>query len=344
MSLLWIEGFENMGSTDNAALAPTGILARKYPTVGGASSMKLQAGRIGGHALELPYATSLTFPGLGTTDATLVVGFALKSTPLVAYRILSLYDDTTEGVNLRLTITGELAVYLGNSLLEATSGLGLTAATWYWIEMKVLCNGSTGTYEIRVGGVNVASDTGVNTKAGSHNYHNSIKLENLTSPSFVHYDDLYILDGGGAVNNDFLGNMKVLSILPDGDSATVQFTPSAAVDHNTLVSENPIDDDTTYVEDTVVGHQDIYDYGTVVGAGSSIAGVQINSCVRETDANSFTLKMPIISGANTSTDAGQAVGTTNYTILHRISETNPNTSNAWTATSLNAAQFGVEVG
>ncbi len=347
MALLWIEGFENIGSTDNAAVSPTGILGRKY-TASIDSGTKLQPGRIAGHSLEVGYANSIRTRTL-TTNATMIVGCAWRASSFsvsAGYSdvIIGLADDTQKGTCLCITTTGDLAVYRDSTLLKKTTGLGLSVNTWYYLEFKVTCNSTTGSFEVRLGGVNVLSDTGVNTKAGTHNYHNNLLLGWLVSGQTCRYDDLYVCDASGAVNNTFLGNMKVLSISPTGDTATEQFTPSANASHYTLVDDNPIDDDTTYTEDSVSGHQDIWDYGTVVGAGATIAGIQINTCVRETDANSFTLKTPIVSGGNTSTDAAQAIGTTNYIVRYRISETDPNTTAAWTANGVNAAQFGVEVG
>ena len=342
---MWIEGFESIGVSIGRVPSPIGVLNRKYPTA--TTGIKVQAGRFGGYAAQLIYSTILQTPGLNPTGNILVVGFAWKTSQLATSAVLlpaALYDDATLGINLRPTVTGELAIYLGSTLLKTTSGLGLTINNWYWIELKVLCAASVGTYEVRVGGLNVLSDTGVTTKAGTHNYHNSVMFYNYYSGPVMDFDDIYILDGSGSVNNDFLGNMKVVAIVPNADvSGAKEFTPSSAVDHYTLVDENPITDDTDYVEDGTTGHRDLWEYGSVSSLGA-IAGLQINTMVRETDATSFDLKMPVQSNGVDSDGTGQTVGSANYKTLRRIVETDPDTGVVWTMDGINAARFGVKVG
>jgi hypothetical protein len=76
----------------------------------------------------------------------------------------------------------------------------------------------------------------------------------------------------------------------------------------------------------------------------AIVGVQINTDCRDTDLNAFNVKTQIKSGGTESAGAAQAITLTNYVTTTRVSETDPNTSSAWTATAINAVQFGVEVG
>lgn len=349
MALLWIEGFESIGTTNGNVPAPTGVLARKYTMVS-ESSMKVQAGRISGHSLNtINWNNNLTTKNFPTTNATLICGFAFYSSGYATSPnpIVSFYDNGTLGVNVRWLTGGELGVYRGSTQLGVTSGLGLLLSTWYYIELKVLtANGTSGAYDLHLNGSSINANGACNTKAGADNYHNAVAFPQSGSigniNATIQYDDIYICDGSGSANNNFLGNMKVLSILPNGDTGTQQFTPSTNGSHYTLINEEPIADDSNYVEDTVSGHQDIYDYGSVTGTGATIAGIQINTCAKITDANSFSLKTPILSGSANSDDSGQSV-TSNYTTLIRISETDPNTNSAWTANGINAAQFGVEV-
>jgi len=342
--LLWIEGFEGMGVTDNAAPAPSGVMARKYANVINGTSMYLMAGRTGGHSMEMRNSGGFSTPAL-TTNATLVVGFGFYFASINSVRIISLYDGATEGISLYLKTAGELAIYRGATLLAQTTGLGLNPTTWHWIELKVYCHATAGTYEVRVGGVNVLSASNVNTKAGSDAYYDNVVVPSQTAGTAFRYDDIYILDGSGTTNNDFLGNMKVVGIFPNGDvEGYTDFTPSGGSDHYALVDENPTNDDTDYVEASTTGYKDLWDYGAVSGLGATIAGLQINTEVRETDANSFSLITLIKSSTTESENSAQAIGSTTYKTLRRISATDPATDAAWTASGINAAQFGVKVG
>jgi len=248
-------------------------------------------------------------------------------------------------VNLHHEYGGDLGVYRGATQLGVTSGLGLVLNTWYWIEFKVLCNGTTGTYEVRVGGVNKLSGTGANTKAGSNNFHNVVQFVVGPATGRCRYDDIYILDGSGSANNDFLGNRKVVALFPNADvGGYTDFTCSSGSTHYALVDENPVNDDTDYVEDGTSGHKDLWDYPSLTGTGSTVNGLEVHTMAKETDAQSMTLNTLIKSGATEDAGTGEVVGAMSYRSVRRISETDPDTGVAWTTTGVNAAQFGIKVG
>ena len=347
MALLWIEGFEGFGTSIGDAPSPAGIIGRKYPVINNEGTMDIEAGRLGGYSIQFPSASTYIQSPVLTTNATMIVGFAAKFTLSSTDRaLIYFYDGGTVGMTLVITPEGEVSVWRGGTTLDTTSGLGLSSGTWYYFEFKVTCGDSpNGSYEVRVGGVNVLSDTGLDTKAGTHTYHDSFRLNNsVTTPLYPYYDDLYCLDGSGATNTDFLGNMRVVAIRPNGDTAANAWTPSAGADNYALVDEDIVDDDTTYVESDTSTTKDLYDYTAIAGLGDSVKGIQINTVCRETDANSFSLKTVVKSDATESADGAQAIGTTDYVTKTRIVELDPHTSNAWTLSGLNAAQFGIEVG
>jgi len=344
MALLWIEGFECMGSTDGAAPSPSGVVERKYPSSAYPGSyVVLRPGRIAGHSLEFTAGWPDIRTKPLTTSAMMVVGFGYYFTTLQNGKIIGLYDGSQQGINLRLTAAGELAIYRDNTLLGTTSGLGLTTTTWYYIELKVVCNDTTGSYEVRVDGGNVLSASSVDTKAGGNTYHNRFQMVGQGSGQ-CRIDDIYILDGSGSANNDFLGKRRVVGLFPTSDVTSYRdFTCSSGSDHYALVDENPVNDDTDYVEDATAGHKDLWNHSALSGTGTSIAGIQINTMVRETDATSVGLYSLIKSGTTESTGTSEVIASATYRNLGRISETDPDTGVAWTVAGLNAAQFGVQV-
>jgi hypothetical protein len=224
----------------------------------------------------------------------------------------------------------------------ATSVAAFGVEVWRYIEFKVVCNDTTGSYELRIGEETVLSATDVDTKAGTHDYHDSFRFygAGLTDADATIIDDCYILDGSGTLN-DFLGNVRVLTIRPNAAGDTTEWAPSAG-DNYAAVDEEVCDDDTSYVEDDTADQTDLYNYGAI-SATAGVIGVQVNTDCRETDATSFSLKTVCKSGATTDADAGQAIGSASYVTRTRILETDPDTAAAWTAGGVNAAQFGVKV-
>jgi len=343
MAMLWIEGFEGFGTTVGGVPAPSGIVARKYATVDTESFLDVEAGRFAGYGLQLTSNGQRIRSVNLTTNATVVLGAAVQFTTIpTAADFIMLFDDATQGMTVRITTGGELEVRRGVTQLAITSGLGLVAATWYYVEFKVTCNATTGSYELRVDGSAVLSGSGVNTKAGSHDYHNCFQLYCATG-SIPTFDDLYFLDSTGSQNNDFLGNCRVEAIFPDADGGTTQWTPSSGTDHYALVDEAECNDDAEYVEDDISDHKDLYDYASLQYVTGGIKGLQVNTQARITDATSFDLKTTCHSGTTDSDDAGQALAAS-YADYRRIVELDPDTAAAWTVSGVNAAQFGVKVG
>ena len=336
MALLWVDGFENYGTTVGSTPSPTNIVAKKYIDYN-EGYIDIQTGRDTGYCLFFNNGSIyMTTPGL-TTDRTLIIGAAIKINlaTSVAY-IYSLIDiaNTKYGMRLYYDGTGDLRVYNGSTLINGTSGLGLSAGVWYYIEFKVYCDNTVGTYEVRVGGVNVLSGTADTQYTSTLNYYSKVRL-GITA-AYLSYDDFYVCDSTGTVNNNFLGNCKVETLRPAGDSV-VTWTPDIGVTNYTQIDEQVIDDDTTYVEATT--GKDLYTYGNT--ANTSIQGVMITTDVRQTDATDYTLNNITKSGVTEISD-NKFVGATGYTAKTTVVEQDPNTSTPWTQTTLNAAEFGVE--
>ena len=69
--------------------------------------------------------------------------------------------------NLRLSTTGQIAAGAGYStILGQTTDPALSTDNWHYIEVKVVVHDTAGSYEIRVDGVTVLSDTDVDTRGG----------------------------------------------------------------------------------------------------------------------------------------------------------------------------------
>ena len=344
MALLWIEGFGGYGTVGSPTDVRT-YLARRY-TATSSQFYIVNPGRLPGSfaCYTNGSSDSLATPLLGTTADTLVIGLAVQlqsNTDEATSRTLCQFKDgSTLGIDVkRNVVSGEIEVYRNTTLLGMTSGAGLLMGVWAYLEVKIKCSSSAGTVDVRVNGVNRLSLTGQNTKNGTDNYHN---VAVIGCSNYFIIADVYVLDNTGSFNNDFLGNVKVVPLFPSSDTATLQWTPSTAGTHYTLVNETKDNDDTSYVEDATSGQVDLWGYQAAPSLGT-IAGVQVNTTCRDTDANTFSLITRVVSGATISDDSAQAVNTTSYVSKQRIVATDPNSGVAWAASGLNAAQFGIKV-
>jgi hypothetical protein len=228
MALLWIDGFDSYGATVGSAVSPTEIVTLKYEG-SGTGFFTVQDGRVSGHSLKMPLASAYIVKVLpGVTDATTIVGEAVKFAALVDSSFLSLYNGGSDNyqVDLRVTAGGELAVYLGGTLSATTSGLGLEAGTWYCLALKAVC-GATGSYAVYKDTTSVLSASGVDTRGDGGTSFLAVWLNSGVDTLYPTYDDFYWLDGTGTFNNDVLGPVHVVTLRPSGAGAHSDWTPSS---------------------------------------------------------------------------------------------------------------------
>ncbi len=348
--LLWIEGFDAYGTSLGSAV--DGV-EEVYANNGALSAALVREGRLDGYAIELRSSsgsTHISTPNLGNIS-TIVIGFAFKPLVDLANRVIvSLRedDDATQGLNLFLNNTGTVSVRLNTTVLATTGAAVIAADVWHYIEFKVTVHNSTGSYDFKINGVSQLSASGIDTRAGTTNdYCNRVRLvgDDTESAGQGHvFDDWYICDTTGSVNNDFLGDRRVQTIFPSANGDSGNFaTSDGGGSGYALVDDNPIDDDSTYVESSTSGHRDLYQFGNIVSA-DAINGIMQFVTARKTDVTNFNIELIVKSDSTISEGSAQSVGSTSYASFQRLLEQNPSISGAWTLTAINAAQFGYDVG
>ena len=347
MALKWLEGFEAYGVTNGNS---TVDFIGKYSSVGVASAYQIKAGRIGGKCMWVNTVSSAFETPQFSNQATWTVGFGYKQDGMGGMGdACQIRDASASQIQIDVVVgtAGEIWVFRGASqvnLIGVTRGANLRPGVWAYIEIQTTINNTTGTVIIRVNGNTVLNLTGQNTRGNSNNFASSVRFTgNATGGSNSYFDDIYICDGSGSNNTTFLGPQKVVAILPSADNGSQQWSTSSGSTHFSLVNENPPDDSTTYVQDTVSGHVDLWDYANTPSTIANIKGVQVNTVFEDTDATAFSLVERCVSGATTS-DASSVAGTNGtFKVAAFVLETDPNTSALWTQSNLDAAQFGVKV-
>ncbi|REK17951.1 MAG: hypothetical protein DWQ37_05365 [Planctomycetota bacterium] len=330
MALKFIEGFDAYGQTDG--ITPSGLAYKWNPAFTPDSGWTVQPGRVQGKSLRMTGARYISSQSLGHLS-TITVGFAFKRSTIGDNgRIVSLFEGTNEGINVRAVAgTGEFAVYFGNSLLDTTDGDGVMANEWVYLELNVTVHNSTGSYELRLHGQTVLSDTNVDTQPASNAWADIVRLQSVgTASETFYFDDFYVRD-----DSTFHGNVKVTTKFPTADSA-VECTPSTGGDNYAMTDDNPSDDDSTYVSGGD-GDSDVYEFGGFdPGSMTEVYGVMVNTICRETDVSPFNIKQL----ANSGESAADAIGSTSYVHRGAVFPTNPDTTDPWTPAEIAASTFG----
>jgi hypothetical protein len=99
----------------------------------------------------------------------------------------------------------------------------------------------------------------------------------------------------------------------------------------------------SYIADNTVGHEQLYTFPALPGTTSSVYAVAVNNFADKDDAATRAIRS-VVKSAGTTVDNGSDHGLTlnSYQNFQDVYELDPNTSAQWTATGVNAAQFGVK--
>jgi hypothetical protein len=334
MALLWIDGFDHYNSSQ---------IQRMYEESGNVEIGT--TARTGSQALR-PFSNNTT-KYLGVNAGTLIVGAAvyvnLSTFPGwdVPYSFLfRFFDGTTQQCQILLGPEGQVRLYRGNTVIDESPKYVYSLREWFYIEVKCRFSDSTGSWELRVNSRTVRTASGLNTIQSANNYANRLALS-AGNGNQQWIDDLYVCDTSGSVNNDFLGDIKVVTILPNADGSHTGWTPSSGTSHYAVVNETPANDDTNYLYTSTVGATDTENFQDITLTGS-IRGILQLACIRKDDAGARSAAL--ICRVGTTDYEGPEVSLGNsYTYLKQIRETNPATGSPWTVADINAAQFGVRM-
>lgn len=340
MTMLFVDGFDHYATAD---------ITLKWSSITvGSPTIQSASGRRGTGCLR-----GGTLVGIRKTfasAATLVVGFAYKYVgALSAGRICSFEDSGSAQVSVHINSDGTLKVVQGASTnLGSSSAAALSAGTWYYIEFKATISDAAGTYEIKINGVTAVSGSSVDTKATANATANSLIIGGIATvtsgggATSTDYDDVYLLNSSGSVNNDFLGDVRVDAYLPSGAGNTTQWTASAGSNYQ-CVDESPQNGDTDYVQTSTVNNKDTYAFADMTHTPSNIYAVQINAIAKKDDAGTRSICLVTRSGGSDTDGATQALSAASYSDFTEVRETDPNTSAAWTKTNFNSAEFGIKL-
>lgn len=337
MSLRFVDSFDHYATANGA---------QKWTSVDHFTIVS--PGRFGtGQCMQL----SMNWPNVTKTlDAqpTWIIGFAIKLSAWVngPTLLIVLQDGANYQADLRLNPDGTLFVTRnGTAVTGGTSTRSLRLNTWYYVEMKCTIATSipANSWQVRVNGTQVISVTaGQSSQVTANATANTVRIGgNMGTSAFnAWFDDLYMCDGQGSANNDFLGDLKIVAVLPNAAGTLTQWGSLSGPNYTNVNQQTP-DDDTSYVVSSTPGQIDTYLTPGISETPTNIIGVQAGLYARKDDAATRTLTKVIRSGGVAYTGLNLAM-TTTYAYYLDINETDPATGSAWTKAGVNAAEIGVQ--
>ena len=221
-SILYIDGFDQYST-----------VTQRWDFTGSNPTLTSAAARNGSKGLSL--GNTAWVGKLFSSRATYIIGFAYQCAALPAANrtICAFYDGTTNQVELRLTNAGTLQFARNGTTIGSASTLTLSTGAWHYVEVKVTIDPSAGVAEAKVDGVSFLALSSQNTRASSNSTANRIYLGEIlnanSSANSLFYDDFYVMDptAGGAYST-YLGDQKVVPLLPTSNGTSNQWSQAAA--------------------------------------------------------------------------------------------------------------------
>jgi hypothetical protein len=242
-----------------------------------------------------------------------------------------------------------------DAILGTTDPILVTSA-WNHVEMQAYIHDTDGWVRIAVNGVHRYELTGIDTKYDSTNVASiGQSLSSYASPEgdFYH-DDYYIYDfeGDSSVDTDFcpatdasgmatnyIGDLQVWPLLPNGDTAEADFLPSTGTSSYTMIDEHS-PDDTDYIYSVAAGDLSEFDLDDLPVEITYIRGLGIHARLSKADAGAAFTKVGMKSVAAFE-DAAERPLTVEPTYWRDQIDKDPNSNARWTRDSLNAALLRV---
>lgn len=341
MTFLMFNGFEGYADPVDQRDAGDGISGFDESGV-----MEYTTGRNGGNGLKnvstvWNRVVYMKFPAI-SSGIIGIVGFAVK---INTYRdsTISWFGNSADVDGMGVDITGSsFYFYIKSFAIKASTIFNFNLNQWYYIEFKLKLHNSSGYGQVRVNEQEILTyPSGDMIWSGS--IINQFKIGMLRSSDSV-IDDVYVADNQGSDINDYLGDIRVDVIHPNGAGNYTDLTPSTGNNYE-CVDETEFDD-SDYVEGANAAEKDSYTYQDVPTDldDSGIIGLQIKHNAQRTAAATNIKIDPFIRiGSTDYSQTAQDLSDEFSMVDGDIVLDDPSDSNPWTQAKINACEFGVEV-
>lgn len=372
MSVLLFEGFETVGTelglANQATTRPRIALRWDAVGSGGApttdSFFVITDGFSEGYAIQmgqngfsngnfLEYAIPSGKGGVGASATEFVVGWRVHvpstSRSWSMFHVRANYGTGTGSIDFSVNVSNSADLTVSRLVagVFATATGVFSTDQWHHVEVKFsYSSGSStnGSYDIYVDGVQQLVDA---TARINGNFFSNLRAMRFnttnasTGQDYIAYDDIYILEADGQAPNDFLGaQVRIVSLPPDADGTTTDWTTSTGSDHYALVDENGASA-SDYVETSTDTEQDMFET-TDTSSGGVFHALKVEAEAIAQTTTSHTLDVRVDSNGTVEETSHSVTSTTAYDVFSHYSNEDPDASAAWTQSAVDAAEVGVQ--
>jgi len=371
---LWEDGFDHYGDASHTLDGPyaqyDGEISSAQVATGTASwYMNNEGGLLEFDGLRkvLPSAVNTIgcaarfyFPVLPTTNYMNCI-FGLMPSDTLLYGQLGF----SVGINGEIHVIRKPSGYSNFNLLDLSGAesavvIGssdplITAGAFHHIEVQAFIDDAAGWVRIAVNGIHRYLLSGVDTKGsdttaniGSVAQYQSTQSE---ESNWFYMDDYYIYDftgdsaidtdfcpnvGGDGIATNYIGDLQVWPLFPNGDTAEADFVLSTGTDGYALIDEHSPNDD-TYIYSENLNDLSEFELDDLPPEITYIRGLGQHIRMSKSDGGSARVKVGMKSVAATF-DNDERPLTVIPTYWRDACDVDPNSGSRWTRASLNAGK------
>lgn len=324
MALVDFYGYDDSVAENGYSGSAAGATANTRTGVGGAISL----------------GVSNANQPLASSGGTRVIGFGYMAPDrATGVTFFGIFEGAICHLSLRLDASNHLQLYRGNgtTLLATSTWVMPAVSAWTYFEIKAVIHDTTGSVEIRADGntTPIISVSGVDTRNAGTGVIDTLFWSRL-SGSGAAVDDVYVED------TNFLGDVVVRTLLPNGNGASSQWTGSDgnSVDNYLLVDE-PNSSATDYVGAAAASLTDLYTLFDLP-AGYTPLATQLLTYAAKSDGGTPPVLKPVTRGdGGTVLEESAITLSTTYQVFRGAIRTTDPDGDALTLTNVNGMQAGV---
>lgn len=318
---------------------------------GSGCSVVAAVGRFGSAAMRTAANVGRIFTFSGNRTTVIVNQAIMISTVIAGAADIigwALYDGASSQVGMSINALGQIRIGRGANesgigTVLGTSAQSLLTGIPYHVETKITIDDTAGVVEVWVNGVQWLNLTSQDTKSTANAYATAIKwYQGNSAAGILDFSQIVVMNTTGSYMNDLIGDIRLLTDPPTGDSATEQMSLSTGSNSFALVDETPGNDDTDYIFDSVSGNTTRFTFPNLAVSPTTVFCVAERVKAKKTDAGAKTFNHNMSSNAVVDNGPNQSPGTS-YTYFTNVWYRNPDGTVAWTEATVNAAEIGVKI-
>lgn len=242
--------------------------------------------------------------------------------------------------------TGTIQVRRGaaNGTVIASFPFAFSNFVWnHWQIKIVIGNGTTGEIRIRKDGDpdDTFFATNIDTQDAALDSADNIWVGNWSGYHDSFIDDIMIYDNSGTEINDWVGDIRAYTLLPESNGDVTDFVPKTGTNFE-MVDEQTPDGDITYNYSSTPGATDLFNIQDLTADPATIFAVTVNVVTKKSDAG--VRKGTCVMKSGGITDEGTTtVLPSSYDSIQKTYTVDPATGNLWTKVGVNGIQAGYKV-